>query len=174
MKTQIVPAQNIKSFMADMVEAYKDNYKARFGKIDDHCIDEQFIKDVCYKRRYLYIEVVEDDKRLGGLMLRLLNKGKRAKLEFMFTKTEHQNKGVATFLWKSLKEYAPGVKTWIVQAPYFDVPAIHFLVNKFGFKIIELVNSYNAPQFYGDYKANDPWTDGYLFFEKRVSKVEPI
>ena len=174
MKTQIVPTQNIKSFMADMVEAYKDTYKTRFGKIDDHCVDEQFIKDVCYKRHYLYIEVVEDDKRLGGLVLRVGNRGKRGKLEFMFTKTEHQNKGVATFLWNSLKEYAPDVMTWIVQAPYFAVPAIHFLVNKCEFNIIELVNSFNAPQFYGDYKANDPWTDGYFYFIKRVSKVAPV
>ena len=93
---------------------------------------------------------------------------------FMFTKPELQNRGVATFLWNELRELMPGVKTFTAVAPYFAVPAIHFLVNKCHFKIIEFINSVNSPKDYAKDEINDPWSDGYFYFIKRVSKVIPV
>lgn len=174
MNIQVVPSQNIKSFMADIAEAYQVAYEYRFGQIDYRCIDEKFISRVCYKRHCLYFEVVDDGKRLGGLILSLIRNGKCARMFFMFTKPELQNRGVATFLWNELRELMPGVKTFTAVAPYFAVPAIHFLVNKCHFKIIEFINSVNSPKDYAKDEINDPWSDGYFYFIKRVSKVIPV
>ena len=80
MNIQVVPSQNIKSFMADIAEAYQVAYEYRFGQIDYRCIDEKFISRVCYKRHCLYFEVVDDGKRLGGLILSLIRNGKCARM----------------------------------------------------------------------------------------------
>ena len=173
MNIQVVPPTKMNSFIADMAEAYQLAYEYRFGEITSNCISERTVKYVLSKCRCLSFEVVEKEKRLGGIILSLVHNGKRARIFLMFTQPELQNRGVATFLWNELREFMPGVKTWTAGAPYFAVPAIHFLVNKCYFKIIQFTNSVNSP---GDYEKNevtDPWTDGYLYFEKRVSKVVP-
>ncbi len=174
MNIQVVPPQKMNSFITDMAEAYQVAYEYRFGEITSNCISERTVKYVLSKRRCLSFEVVENEKRLGGIILSLVHNGKHARIFLMFTKPELQNRGVATFLWNELREFMPGVKTWTANAPYFAVPAIHFLVNKCYFKVIQFTNSVNSPDDYEKDEVTDPWTDGYLYFEKRVSKVVPV
>lgn len=170
MKLQVVSPQQIKSFIADTAEAYQVAYEYRFGKIDSNCVSKREIDYTCSKRHCLFFEVVEGEERLGGTILALLRNGKRVNIYFMFTKPEHQNEGVATFLWNELAEFFPGVRTWSAGAEYFAVPAIHFLLNKCHFKIIEFTNSLNEPEQYSKHEVTDPWTDGFFHFVKRSSR----
>lgn len=169
MKLQIVSPQQTKSFIAEMAEAYQVAYEYRFGKIDYKCLDEKAIDKTCYKRHCLFFEVVKGDERLGGIILSLKRNGKRVSVYYMYTKPEHQNEGVATFLWNELAEFFSGVRTWSAGAEYFAVPAIHFLLNKCHFKIIEFTNSLNEPEHYSKHEVTDPWTDGFFHFVKRSS-----
>ena len=169
MKLQIVSPQQTKDFIAEMAEAYQVAYEYRFGKIDYKCLDEKAIDKTCYKRHCLFFEVVKGDERLGGIILSLQRNGKRVCIYYMYTKPEHQNEGVATFLWNQLQEFLPGVRTWWAGVDYYAVPAIHFLVNKCHFKIYDFSNSINDPKQYSKHEATDPWTDGYFYLSKRSS-----
>ena len=169
MKIQIVPQEEIHKFMEEMIDAYQVIYEYRFGKSEAQYMGKETILSTFTHHHCLNFEVVDDEgHRLGGAILSLTKHGKRADLFYMYTLTEYQNEGIATFLWKELRALLPGTKNWYIDIPLFNAPAIHFFINKCGFRAFSFSNSLNNRD--GNpikFKVDDPWTDGVFFLAKR-------
>lgn len=145
MEMKILRAAQKKQFMSEMQEAFQKGYESYSGSIDDESpvLPTEDIEHSLADSHAIAYQAVDNGIRLGGAIIVISGDGKKGELHFLYTKVGMQNKGVATFLWRSIEALYPDVEEWETCTPYFDVRNIHFYINKCGFHAVEFFNSHH-------------------------------
>lgn len=129
---------------------------------DGQVISRKTILDSIHHEFSQTYRIIYDNKKVGGLVLNLINDF--GELELFFVLPEYESKGIGQAAWKEVEKLYPKIKTWITHTPYFEKRNIHFYVNKLGFHIIEFENHFNE-----EVKMPDE-LDGMFTFKKEIQK----
>ena len=162
-------------FIKDNQYAFKYGAMEEFGQRDDHFEEEgEIISRNTIERSIdegIAYRIVEDGKKVGGLVLRI--DGERGDLDLLFTSPEIHSKGVGYAAWCEVERMYPEVKVWETCTPYFETRNIHFYINKCGFHAVEFFNPKHPDPHdpetgdVNEYDGKDGFA-GMFRFEKRV------
>lgn len=163
-------------FILDNQYAFKYGAMEEFGERDNHFEEDGEIisrktieNSIDHGTAYV---IREDEKMVGGLVLKIDEKTQHNKLELLFVHPRAHSKGIGYAAWQEVERLYPEAKVWETCTPYFETRNIHFYVNKCGFHIVEFFNSHHSD-------PHDPETgeennhegedfDGMFRFEKQM------
>ena len=145
-------ANDREQFILDNQWAFKYGAMMEFGERDDH-IDEggEIISRETIERcidsvdREVY-RIVVNEKRVGGVILKIDKKTNHNELEILFVAPEEHTKGIGYGAWQAIESLHPETEVWETCTPYFEKRNIHFYVNKCGFKIDQFWCEYFQPE----------------------------
>ena len=138
-------------FILDNQCVFKYGALQEFGERDNHINDDGEIIsrktierciDALNSETY---RIVVDNKKVGGLILKIDKETNHNELEILFTSPDEHSKGIGYGAWLAVQALHPETVVWKTCTPYFDKRNIHFYVNKCGFKIDEFWCEYFAP-----------------------------
>ena len=152
-KVTLVPLteDDREQFILDNQWAFKYGTLQEFGERDDHIDDDGEIISRKTIERCIdapnseTYRIVVDDKKVGGVILKIDKETNHNELEILFTLPDEHSKGIGYGAWLAVEALYPETKVWKTCTPYFDKRNIHFYVNKCGFKIDEFWCEYFAP-----------------------------
>ena len=163
-------------FILDNQRAFKYGATEEFGMRDDHfeeggeiisreTIENSIDHGVAYRIR-------EDGRIVGGLVLKINEETQHNELELLFVDPEAHSKGIGHAAWQKVEQLYPETEVWETCTPCFETRNIHFYVNKCGFHIVELFNSFHPdphdPETGGENSYDDAAFDGMFRFEKQM------
>lgn len=170
MELRILNNNELPTFMKEMQEAFQKGFENRFGKTENLVLPESDIVQSLNTPHSVTFEVIEDGERLGGAIIALSDDGQRGDLHLLYTKVGCQNRGVATFVWRTIESLYPEVTVWETHTPYFEVRNIHFYVNRCGFHIVEFFNPHHPdPHDFSERSLNPMGEDGFFRFQKVIT-----
>ncbi len=172
MELRTLNNNELENFKKEMQEAFQKGYEDKFGETEDLILPEADIMESLSAPHSVALEVVEDGERLGGAIIAFSDDGKLGDLHFLYTKVGCQNRGVATFGWKSIEASYPEVTVWETHTPYFEIRNIHFYVNRCGFHIVEFFNAHHPdPHDFDERGTNPMGEDGFFRFQKIITRM---
>lgn len=121
-------------------EAFGEAAADLFGQQDEPIPDDKDIDDAFHAPDAVVYHLVQEDHKIGGVVLSIHIGTQHNSLDFFFISPEYQNKGFGCAAWKAIEERYPDTKVWQTVTPYFEKRNIHFYVNCCGFKIVEFWN----------------------------------
>ena len=137
-------------FILDNQWAFKHGAMIEFGERDDHLDDcgeiisrktiERCIDD---PKNETYL-IVQDGRKVGGVILKIDEKTHHNHLEILFTHPEEHSKGIGYGAWQAIEALHPETEIWETCTPYFEKRNIHFYINKCGFHAVEFYNEFNV------------------------------
>ncbi|MBO5908035.1 MAG: GNAT family N-acetyltransferase [Clostridia bacterium] len=166
-KVRLIPLteDDREQFILDNQWAFKYGAMMEFGKRDDHIDDDGEIISRSTIERCIdtpgneTYRIVLEDRRVGGLILKIDKETHKNELEILFVSPEEHTKGIGYGAWCEVEALHPETVVWETCTPYFEKRNIHFYVNKCGFKIDEFQCEH--------FKAkNDVSSDGEDDFEE--------
>ena len=140
-------------FITDNQKAFKFGATEEFGMRDDHLDEEGEIisrkeieKSINSKNAKTY-RIILDDKKIGGIVLRIDEQNKKGELDLFFINPEIHSKGAGYSAWLMVEKMHPEIEIWETVTPYFEKRNIHFYINKCEFHIVEFYHKYHpAPK----------------------------
>ena len=129
---------------------------------DGQIISRETIVSSIHKEGSLKYRIIDEDKKVGGIILNL--KGEHGELDIFFVIPSSESKGVGQAAWKEVEKLHPEIKVWETVTPYFEKRNIHFYVNRLGFHIVEFYNVFNK-----DIHMPEE-LDGMFRFQKVINK----
>ena len=152
-KVELKPltADDREQFILDNQWAFKHGAMVEFGKRDDHLdfdgeiISRKTIEHCIDSPNSETYRIVVDNKRVGGVILKIDKKTHHNELEILFVAPEEHTKGIGYGAWQAIEALHPETKIWKTCTPYFEKRNIHFYVNKCGFQIDEFWCEYFQP-----------------------------
>ena len=152
-KVDLIPLEpdDREQFILDNQWAFKHGAMEEFGKRDDHLdfdgeiISRKTIEHCIDSPNSETYRIVVDDKRVGGVILKIDTEMHHNELEILFVSPKEHSKGIGYGAWLAVEALHPEVKIWRTCTPYFDKRNIHFYVNKCGFQIDEFWCEYFQP-----------------------------
>lgn len=157
----------IPAYMQEMQEAFQKGYEAKFGASNELVLPFSDIRKSLHAPHAIAYEVIEGEERLGGAIVAFSNDGEHGDLHFLYTRVGKQNRGVASFAWRTIEALHPDVKVWETHTPYFDTRNIHFYINRCGFHAVEFFNAHHPDTNDFDLRVVNPMGgDGFFRFEK--------
>ena len=156
-------ADDREQFILDNQWAFKYGAMMEFGERDDHVNDDGEIisrktieQSIDAPDNETY-RIVENGKRVGGVILKIDQQTQHNHLEILFVSPEAHSRGIGYGAWQAVEALHPKTKIWETCTPYFEKRNIHFYVNKCGFQIDEFWCEYFQPE-HGmpDDEAHDP------------------
>ena len=145
-------ADDREQFILDNQWAFKYGAMMEFGERDDHIdsdgeiISRKTIEHCIDSPNSETYRIVVDDKRVGGVILKIDTETHHNELEILFVLPEAHSKGIGYGAWQAIEALHPETKVWKTCTPYFDKRNIHFYVNKCGFQIDEFWCEYFQPE----------------------------
>ena len=170
MQVQFITPEQRKQFITDCQEAFQKNYEDRFGKLNEKLLTDEVIEQGLDEPNFHTVVVMDQGEMIGGAIIALTNGNMVASILLLYTKVEHQNKGVATFLYHQLEASAKKAIMWETKSPYCDVRYIHLFVNKLKFFITQFDHERYHPT--GSYLFDDnidPLLNGYFILRKYLN-----
>ncbi|MBR2780039.1 MAG: GNAT family N-acetyltransferase [Eubacteriaceae bacterium] len=162
-------------FILDNQYAFKYGAMEEFGERDDHFEEDGEIisrrtieESIDGGRAY---RILENGRRVGGLVLRVDEKTQHNELELLFVDPKEHNKGIGQAAWKEVERLYPETRVWETCTPYFETRNINFYVNICGFHIVEFYNSHHPePEDleFGEEDHDEDDEGGMFRFEKRM------
>lgn len=138
-------------FILDNQWAFKYGALMEFGQRDDHIDDDgeiisretiEHCMDEADNETY---RIMLDDKKVGGVILKINRETKHNHLELFFVLPEEHSKGIGYGAWLAVEALHPETLVWETCTPYFEKRNIHFYVNKCGFQIDQFWCAYFQP-----------------------------
>lgn len=157
------------TFIKEIQEAFQKSYEEEFGKYDKTILPVEDIEESFdTKGAEAYIAEVNGN-RVGGAIIETDDESGCGSLHLLYVKSDSQNAGYGSEIWRAIEETHPHTKMWETHTPYYDKRNIHFYVNRCGFKIVEFFNSkHRDPHQTGDTSGNIPLENNLFFrFEKQ-------
>lgn len=145
-------ADDREQFILDNQWAFKYGAMMEFGERDDHIdsdgeiISRKTIEHCIDSPNSETYRIVVDDKRVGGVILKIDTETHHGELEILFVLPEAHSKGIGYGAWQAIEALHSETKVWKTCTPYFDKRNIHFYVNKCGFQIDEFWCEYFQPE----------------------------
>jgi hypothetical protein len=154
-KVELKPltADDREQFILDNQWAFKHGATEEFGKRDDHLdfdgeiISRKTIEHCIDSPNSETYRIVVDDRRVGGVILKIDKETHHNELEILFVSPEEHSKGIGYGAWQAVEALHPETEVWETCTPYFDKRNIHFYVNKCGFQITEFWCEYFQPTY---------------------------
>lgn len=144
-------ADDREQFILDNQWAFKYGATLEFGERDSHIDgDGEIISRRTIERcmdapdREVY-RIVADERRVGGVILRIDEVTHHNELEILFVAPEEHGKGIGYGAWCAIEKLHPETVEWETCTPYFEKRNIHFYVNKCGFHIDQFWCEYFTP-----------------------------
>lgn len=140
-------------FILDNQWAFKYGAMLEFGERDDHIdgdgeiISRQTIEHAIDDPHNAAYRIVFEDRKVGGLVLKINNETQHNELELLFVSPEEHSKGIGYGAWQAVEAMYPETEVWETCTPYFEKRNIHFYVNKCGFQIDQFWCEYFAPEY---------------------------
>lgn len=157
----------IPAYMQEMQEAFQKGYEAKFGASNELVLPFSDIRESLHAPHAIAYEVIEGEERFGGAIVAFSDDGEHGDLHFLYTRVGKQNRGVASFAWRTIEALHPDVKVWETHTPYFDTRNIHFYINRCGFHAVEFFNAHHPdPNDFDLREVNPMGGDGFFRFEK--------
>ena len=165
-------------FILDNQWAFKYGALEEFGKRNDHfeegeeIISRKTIENSIDDKNSETYRVVQNDKKIGGAIIKIEKEKKKGELVLFFINPEHHSKGVGYSAWLEIEKMHPEIEVWETVTPYFEKRNIHFYVNKCGFHIVEFFHKFHPePKEHHQYDDNDYSKDDETFrFQKVIKK----
>lgn len=157
MNIRLVPLspQDREQFVLDNQRAFKYGAMLEFGErdgsldADGEIISRKTVLNCINAPDSETYRIVEDDKIVGGVILKIDKITHRNHLEILFVSPEEHTKGIGYAAWRAVEALHPETEIWETCTPYFEKRNIHFYVNKCGFVI---------DRFWCD-RFSPPWPD---------------
>ena len=134
-------ADDREQFITDNQWAFKHGAMIEFGERDNHTNDDGEIisrrtieRSIDEAGNEAY-RIVVDDRRVGGIVLKIDPRTNHNHLELLFVSPEEHGRGIGYGAWLAVEALHPETKVWETCTPYFEKRNIHFYVNKCGFQI---------------------------------------
>lgn len=166
---QLLQEEDRDQFILDNQEAFRYGAMEEFGLRDDHLEEDgEIISKATIEKAIaggIAYRICIDDKKVGGLVLRL--DGDKGELELLFVSPEEHSKGIGYAAWCAVEERYPEIRVWETYTPYFEKRNIHFYVNRCGFHIVEFFHANHPDPHDPDPSQGDDF-DGMFRFEKRM------
>ena len=115
-------------------------------------------------------QLVLNDERIGGVVLKINNDTQRNEVDFLYTKANVHGKGLGTKAWEAIEAAFPETEVWELHTPYFEKRNIHFYVNKCGFKIVGFNHKGNPGPNIGEEEPESDEEFEFFRFEKVMTK----
>lgn len=167
-----VPQDELPTFKEELQEAFmkglQDSVQESENPTEKRPIpsEEDFEHSLSAKESVVG-QLIQNGERIGGVVLKINKKTQRNEVDFFYTLSSIQGKGIGTKAWRTIEAAFPETKVWELHTPYFEKRNIHFYVNKCGFKIVEFYHRGNpGPNIEEEGSASD---EEYEFF--RFEKV---
>ena len=179
-KVTLVPltADDREQFILDNQWSFKHGALLEFGQRDDHIdFDGEIISRNTIERcidapdSETY-RIVVDDRRVGGVILKINKETNHNELEILFVSPEEHTKGIGYGAWLAVEALHPETEIWETCTPYFEKRNIHFYVNKCGFRIDQFWFQYFQPDYemYDDENQNSDEGPDEMFHFIKVMK----
>lgn len=134
-KLSLIENEDLKKFKLDMQEAFQKGYEDEFGRTCFQILPEKDINESLETNNSYAYKAEVDGNLVGGAIIVVDKKLKRAHLDFLYVKCDYQNQGIGKKIWHKLELMHLEVKVWETTITYFDKRNIHFYVNICGFNI---------------------------------------
>lgn len=154
---------NEQRFKKSMQESFQQGAANAFGDISYEVLPESDINASLNDNGSAAWEAYMDGEFVGGAIVGIDEKTQHNHLDFLFVKTDTQNKGIGQLIWAAIEKQYPDTEVWETMTPYFEKRNIHFYVNVCGFHIVEYFNQYHPDP--NDSQSGDCF-DGMFRFEK--------
>ena len=165
-------------FILDNQKAFKFGATEEFGmrnnnfEEDGEIISRKTIERAIDSKNAETYRIILDNKKIGGIVLKIDKENKTGELELFFINPEFHNKGAGYGSWIAVEKKHPEIKIWETVTPYFEKRNIHFYVNKCGFHIVEFYHKYHPlPKRPHDQDKKDGEEEFEMFrFQKIIKK----
>ena len=170
-----VPQEELTAFKEELQEAFMKGLQDSFLDAQNPTevvplpSDEDFEHSLTAKESIVR-QLVQNDKRIGGVVLIINTETQRNEIDFLYTKASAHGKGIGTKAWKAIEAAFPETKVWELHTPYFEKRNIHFYVNKCGFKIVEFYHRGNPGPNIGVEEPDSDEEYEFFRFEKVMFK----
>lgn len=168
-KLEQVFLEELPQFTKDLQEAFSIAVKEKFGTTEPIPSDKE-VESIFKSEGTASYHVVQDGKRVGGVIVTINEKTQHNCLDFFFISPKHHSQGLGFATWQAIEAKYPNTAVWGTVTPYFEERNIHFYINKCGFHIVEFFNQHHldphAPDHQEQSGAPDPGLDSYFRFEK--------
>ncbi|WP_218121318.1 GNAT family N-acetyltransferase [Actinomyces ruminicola] len=165
-------ADDREQFIADNQEAFLYGATQEFGMRDDHfeedgqIISRETIERSIDGERAQAWRIVLEGRKVGGMVLRIDESGRKGELELLFVSPRAHSRGIGQAAWREVERIHPEVLVWETTTPYFEKRNIHFYVNKLGFHIVEFFCAAHPDPSEADAGGEEEDADGMFRFEK--------
>lgn len=139
-KLSLIENKDLKKFKFDMQEAFQKGYEDEFGRTCFEILPEKDINESLETNDSIAYKAEIDGNLVGGAIIVVDKKLKRAHLDFLYVKCGYQDQEIGKNIWYELELLHPEVEVWETTITYFDKRNIHFYVNICGFNIYSYLN----------------------------------
>lgn len=144
-KVTLVPInkEDRSQFILDCQESFRYGSLEEFGERNVHLdkdgevMPRHSIEAVLDSPTAESYHIVQEGKRMGGLVIDLDAANRKGELTLLFTNADTHSKGVGYAAWCEVERMHSEIKIWETLTPYFETRNIHFYVNRCGFHIVE-------------------------------------
>lgn len=145
---EAVKKEELSIIKKELQDAFMEGLKYNFPEAENPLEmgpipSEEDFKVSLYSEECVVYQLVQNNQRIGGVVLRIDEKTHHNEVELLYIKKEAHGKGLGTKAWKAIEEAYPKTRVWELHTPYFEKRNIHFYVNKCGFHIVEFNNKFN-------------------------------
>ena len=139
---------------------------------DGEIISRKTIEESIDAKNAKTYRIILDDKKIGGIVLRIDEQNKKGDLDLFFINPEIHSKGAGYSAWLMIEKIFPEIEIWETVTPYFEKRNIHFYVNKCGFHIVEFYHKFHPdPHRTHDKDNKDGDEEDEMFrFQKIIKK----
>lgn len=163
---ELVPLKKdeIEEFKLQMKKSFQLGAEGVFESDDAEILPEKDIDNSLNTKGSVAYKAIVDGEMVGGAIVLIDPHTHNNSLEFLFIKSDVQNKGYGKKIWENLENIYPNTKIWTTFTPYFDKRNIHFYINVCGFSIVEFFNPFHKQPSIKDETLNQ---DLFFRFEKK-------